>query len=84
MCYQFFQVSVRISSSRLVLASGGAAATAKAPKKVGLSARLYIGGVPDRASMPNLPDAVSYYSAYIFGEHKIKEFYRFYCDYNHT
>ncbi|GBP57454.1 Laminin subunit alpha-2 [Eumeta japonica] len=58
-------VAIRVSPGRLVLASGGTATTAKPPRKLGLAARLYVGGLPDRAVIPNVPDNLSRASAFV-------------------
>ncbi|CAK1603621.1 unnamed protein product [Parnassius mnemosyne] len=50
-------VSVRVGRSRLVLESGGAAATARAPP-LARAARLYVGGLPAHAAVPHLPNNI--------------------------
>ncbi|CAG5048108.1 unnamed protein product [Parnassius apollo] len=50
-------VSVRVGRSRLILESGGAAATARAPP-LARSARLYVGGLPAPATVPHLPNSI--------------------------
>ncbi|XP_068621214.1 laminin subunit alpha-1 [Battus philenor] len=50
-------VSVRLGRSRLVLESGGAAATARAPP-LARASRLYVGGLPSPTTLPHLPNNV--------------------------
>ncbi|XP_045515231.1 laminin subunit alpha-1 isoform X2 [Pieris brassicae] len=50
-------VTVRISRNRLVLSSGGAAATSRAPAHSRAN-RIYVGGLPAGHSLPNIPNAV--------------------------
>lgn len=58
-------VSVRVGGGRVMLGggaggSGGTASVARAPRRLGLGARLYVGGLPERTTLPNLPDSVSH------------------------
>ncbi|XP_061379354.1 laminin subunit alpha lam-3 isoform X1 [Danaus plexippus] len=54
---EWHELSVRISRSRLVLSSGSAAVTGRAPPHA-RAARLYLGGPPPAAAIPHVPNSL--------------------------